>query len=320
MNEPKSPSPKFFKSLIKSGLANITFIGTSGVGKSKATEKFLNLNNGRKLWGAYHVDLKIAEALHQRISKDMDTKSKVPQNAKEISNVGNWMGTVLHDRERYIYASFWYLHEEKRKTSGALNAFETGINTIIDTTGSVFTVDKEFKELLNKNSLIVYIDGSARAKELGERVATDKKPISLSNLDDFDKFMNSLLPKGKYLEEILEYGAKIEILKDLIKYKDYKHLKRKKEYPFEDVENTIYSILGVYYANKEMQNRDKLYRRMNPDIIVPGRKLYEMRDANEILNFFTKELEKTWRGKTRMASECEKLPDAPQGSYHVPHY
>lgn len=313
------PSPEFFDYLEKEGIAKITLIGTSGAGKSEVGKKFQDIG-----WDVLSVDLAIARTLSERMHRDlaswfsrrMDVHQRegleqlfgssrlVFEDAQKLGLVSTWMGNVLFDRDWYDYSSFWYVRAEEEETTGFRNRLNKGLNGIIDTTGSVFTLDSTSRDVISENSLVIYIDGMKRAEELGRGVYEGRKPICLSSLDDFTEFMKRVIRgeekdfykflqdnkiKGSYVEDLCIYGD----LKTVMFEKDKRDMEKIDRATMDryqrDYSPAVFAMFGYYYTHYEMPRRHELYMGMRPDLVIGSNELYSM-SAPEILEWVKGEL------------------------------
>ena len=349
----KCPSPKYFSHLLEEKDLKIVFIGSSGTGKSDISKKIKSLSkkntkitlDKKKFevnFETVHIDLLIKDLLFSRIIEDnleniskyltnrevnminplRKLKSKYFSDSQELDFVNEWMGNILFSKKWYEYSSYWYLYCENESTGAFTYLTSNHTNSIVDTTGSVFSVKKEIKNKLNEKSLIIYIDGRERLEELSKSIAKDKKPIAISNPTHFNNFLEELTTNTKKanneLKEILSYGGKKELILRLTKYKDLETIILKKyERPTTDIRNkylkkysnSLYAIFGYYYKKYEMGFRHKYYMEMNPDIIIKTNKLYKM-SAKDFFKFVYKKLKFNWRKENlenvRLPSEAPK--------------
>lgn len=351
---PLSPSPQYFEYLLREGIAKIVFIGTSGCGKSEVSKKFSSFNGSFRLpsnndfstrFDVLSVDLAIAKTLVPRIKKDLKDwfSSSMQQmqssalktffeaseikmdNAQELDLVTSWMGNVLYSRKWYKYSSFWYTRTEEEETLSFRNVLNKGLNGVIDTTGSVFVLDNASRNTLCENSLIIYINSLDRAEELGNRIITDSKPISLSSLRNFQCFLESVASNNSH--EIYsfaeQYGVDRAKIKKLSENGDLETLIRTEndqQIPnfgildeYKQVYDSVISlILGYYYANHEMCLRHDLYKRMRPHLEISSNDLYGM-SIPDLFDWTFANLEENWKHVDDCKSRVpKKLPKPPK--------
>lgn len=349
---PCAPSPQYLEHLLKQNICKITFIGTSGCGKSEISKKFSSFSDQYNSFSGCNldldfdvlsVDLSIGDTLVPRIKKDFHkwfsmSLSKYQHDAfdnflesaqlklddsQKLNLISSWMGNVMHCQEWYKYSSFWYTRAEEEETLSFRNVLNKGKNGVIDTTGSVFVLDKTSQNLVRENSLIVYIDSLERKDELGKRIIKDAKPISLSSLDHFNGFLEQV--STDFNHEIYswaeDYYVDQEKIREISGAKDLKTLIHMKKGSLEDkallgdykevYHPAISMILGYYYSNHEMVLRDDLYKKMGPHVTIPSSTLYDL-DVPRFMDYIFSDLEATWKKIPNDGSRVPKeLPKAP---------
>ena len=347
------PSPNYFKYLWKERQLKIVLIGSSGCGKSRISKKIAESSSEDEMFlldkekfkidfDVSSIDLKIKDLLFNRIIEDnllylKDKLSQKEQNliepltklkkteftdAQELSFISEWMGNILFSYEWYKYSSYWYLKAENDCMDSINFLLGKYRNGIIDSTGSVFSVDNSVKKKLNSKTLIIYMNSMSRVLDISKKIVKHRKPIAISNPKHFRNLLKKiykdahLKKSNKDLDGIVEFGGNREKVIQICRYLDLETLIQKtfdkveKEHitkSYEKYYDTIYSIFGYYYFKYESHFRHKKYTDMKPDITVNSEELYKI-SSKDFFKFIFKELKKSYQKKKIKAQIPKPLP------------
>lgn len=151
-----------FNNRLENGKLMLSLVGMSGMGKSYWSQQLTSIG-----FNAICCD----DLIEQRLEN-------LP--AIGIAGVAEWMGQPYS--KNYHEHQQEYLQHEAIVTQGILKSSVVQ-NTIIDTTGSVIYIPASVIELLQNQSLIVYLESTLDHQALlFERYKQDPKPVVWGNM------------------------------------------------------------------------------------------------------------------------------------------
>ena len=154
-------------------MINLVLIGTSQVGKTRASEYFKENLEYRR----YDVDAMVTAILDQKLRIHGITEGSDTERTAE------YLGNVIKNPEQYAERQQEFIEAEAEVMDvvvlGVQRDHKNGIPFVVDCTGSVVMVPKKLQELQKlANTTIVHLESSPEnAAELTAKFTNDPKPI-----------------------------------------------------------------------------------------------------------------------------------------------